>query len=172
MIIQRRIVIQLVILLAIACPDPFRVAAASTVSNSEPMILGRAAVVDGDTLKIDGIPIRLSGVDAPERKQVCKKKTRQTWSCGKAAADALTREIGVADLACRPLDRDRYGRIVALCYRGTIDLSEWLVSRGWAVAFRRYSLDYVASEDAARKRRAGIWAGSFEMPWDWRRAHR
>jgi endonuclease YncB( thermonuclease family) len=42
-----------------------------------------------------------------------------------------------------------------------------MVANGWAVAFRRYSLDYVADEDKARQSRLNIWSGRFDMPWDW-----
>ena len=42
------------------------------------------------------------------------------------------------------------------------------VTSGWAIAFRRYSLDYVVDEDAARRNRINIWSGRFDMPWDWR----
>ncbi len=44
--------------------------------------------------------------------------------------------------------------------------------RGYALAYRRYSKDYVDEEDAARKSKAGIWAGEFVKPWDWRRGKR
>jgi endonuclease YncB( thermonuclease family) len=43
-----------------------------------------------------------------------------------------------------------------------------MVANGWAVAFRRYSMDYVGVEDGARLQRLGVWSGSFEMPWEWR----
>ena len=43
-----------------------------------------------------------------------------------------------------------------------------MVASGWAVAYRRYSVAYVADEDAARQARSNIWAGSFDKPWDWR----
>lgn len=43
---------------------------------------------------------------------------------------------------------------------------------GWAVAFRRFSLDYVQDEDLARRARRGIWEGNFDMPWDWRARRR
>lgn len=43
-----------------------------------------------------------------------------------------------------------------------------MVANGWAVAFRRYSLDYVADEDNAHRAWLGVWSGTFEMPWDWR----
>ena len=51
---------------------------------------------------------------------------------------------------------DRYSRMVAVCWAGNVDLSHWLVSQGHAVAFRRYSLDYVAEEDRARVGRAAF----------------
>ncbi len=31
---------------------------------------------------------------------------------------------------------------------------------------------YVAAEKRARRGSLGIWASTFEMPWDWRKAHR
>ena len=36
-------------------------------------IIGIAKVIDGDTIKIDSKKIRLFGIDAPEKKQFCKK---------------------------------------------------------------------------------------------------
>ena len=47
-----------------------------------------------------------------------------------------------------------------------------MVANGWAVAYRRYSNDYVAMEQSARVRGAGQWSGAFVMPWDWRRGQR
>jgi endonuclease YncB( thermonuclease family) len=65
-------------------------------------------------------------------------------------------------------DTDRYGRIVAVCRVGKIDVASWLVSGGIAVAFRRYSTDYVAEEEQAKKARLGLWVGTFALPWEWR----
>ena len=79
--------------------------------------------------------------------------------------------IGRTTVSCQPRDVDRYGRIVAVCFKGNEDLNRWMVTNGWAVAFRRYSLDYVASEAAARQSEINIWSGNFEMPWDWRAQH-
>ena len=47
----------------------------STLLNSaEKTILGNAKVIDGDTIKINDKKIRLFGIDAPEKKQICKDK--------------------------------------------------------------------------------------------------
>jgi hypothetical protein len=45
------------------------------------------------------------------------------------------------------------------------------VRSGWALAFKRYSQDFIADEDYARESKAGLWAGAFIAPWDWRHRH-
>jgi len=44
-----------------------------------------------------------------------------------------------------------------------------MVHTGWALAYRQYSTDYVATEDKARKAQRGMWKGKFVPPWEWRR---
>jgi len=140
---------------------------ASPVGAQGP-IEGVASVVDGDSIEIHGTRIRLYGIDAPEARQECTRPDGAVWRCGQQAAHALSAQIGRSPVHCQPRDRDRYGRVVAVCFRGSEDLNRWLVTNGWAVAYRRYSLDYAADEDGARLAQRGVWAGRFEMPWDWR----
>lgn len=61
---------------------------------------------------------------------------------------------------------DRYKRIVAICRIGKLDLGAEMVRAGWALAFVRYSSDYVAQESAARLAKRGLWAGTFQPPWE------
>ena len=51
-------------------------------------ISGTALIVDGDTIAISGMKIRLSGIDTPERKQTCRKAS-VTWRCGYEATETL-----------------------------------------------------------------------------------
>ncbi|HAD86580.1 MAG TPA: hypothetical protein DCG48_04390 [Rhodospirillaceae bacterium] len=44
-----------------------------------------------------------------------------------------------------------------------------MVRSGWAVAYRKYSMDYVAVEYAARVAKVGLWADEFMLPWEWRK---
>lgn len=81
---------------------------------------------------------------------------------------ALSDRIGRSIVRCDPRDRDCYGRIIAICFKGTEDLNRWMVASGRAVAYRKYSLDYVTDEERAHAARVGIWSGTFTMPWDWR----
>lgn len=135
-------------------------------------IVGIASVTDGDSIEIHGTRIRLYGIDAPESEQECIRRDGARWRCGQQAALALSDRIGRAVVSCEPRDRDRYGRTVAVCFLGREDLNRWMVANGWAVAFRRYSLDYVAEEGGARLAGAGLWSSTFQMPWDWRRRSR
>ncbi len=68
--------------------------------------------------------------------------------------------------------RDRYKRIIGRCTVAGEDLGAWMVLQGWALTYRRYSLDYVDEEADARAARRGIWAGEFVKPWKWRRGKR
>jgi endonuclease YncB( thermonuclease family) len=140
-------------------------------AQQQPLV-GAAGVLDGDTIEIHGRRIRLFGIDSPEGAQPCHRPSGEPWRCGRQAADALAQEIGRATIRCAQRDRDRFGRIVAVCFKGTEDLGRWMVRHGWALAFRRYAEDYVGDEAAARRSRRGLWSGSFEMPWDWRAKRR
>lgn len=133
-------------------------------------ITGRPSVTDGDTLVIRDTRIRLHGIDAPEGAQLCQDKAGKDYRCGQVAALALADHIGDAVVTCEPRDQDQYGRRVSVCRKGSEDLNAWMVSRGHAIAYRRYSTDYLPQEHAARSARRGIWAGTFEEPSAWRRA--
>ena len=132
---------------------------------------GRARVIDGDTLDLGGARIRLHGIDAPESAQRCRAQGR-FWACGREATRALARLIRGKRVTCGERDRDRYGRIVAVCTAAGQDLNAWMAAGGWALAYRQYSRAYVAPERRARAARRGVWRGEFVPPWDWRRGKR
>lgn len=142
-----------------------------TLAQAE-TITGRASVIDGDTLEIHGKRIRLHGIDAPESRQLCRTRDGKAWRCGQKAALALSDKIGRRPVSCRGKDIDRYKRIVAVCRAGSDNLNAWMVREGWAVAYRRYSRDYVRQEGEAQQAQRGIWSGLFVVPSDWRRGKR
>lgn len=132
-------------------------------------ISGVASIIDGDTLEIHGTRIRLHAVDAPETRQTCYTKSSKPYRCGVEASRALDEFVGRATVTCERKQTDRYGRMVARCRARGVDLGEWLVRNGHGVAYRAYGKAYVAAEDEARLAKRGIWAGKFDMPWDWRK---
>jgi endonuclease YncB( thermonuclease family) len=131
-------------------------------------ISGTAQVIDGDGLHVGGTEVRLHGVDAFEGRQTCLRDGRH-WNCGEAAADLLRALTTGREITCSKRDVDKYGRTVAVCSNGEVDLGAELVRAGLALAYRQYGTDYVDEEDAARKARRGAWAGEFMAPWDERR---
>tara|TARA_R110000787_G_scaffold282559_1_gene394489 strand:+ start:4430 stop:5101 length:672 start_codon:yes stop_codon:yes gene_type:complete len=128
-------------------------------------------VIDGDTLIINGNKIRLHGIDAPEANQMCVLEGKP-WKCGEAATQALIDILQNGYPRCEHLNKDRYGRSISRCFNGAGDVSELLVRQGFALAYRKYSADYVSAEEFAKAGKSGIFAGQFVPPWDWRRGKR
>ncbi len=135
---------------------------------SQETIFGTANVIDGDTIDIHSIRIRLHAVDAIESRQRCLLPTGKEWRCGTDVANALAEKIGRSQIECSTADLDRFGRTVAKCFQDGEDLNAWLVVSGWAVAYRQYGNDYVSQEREAKEAKRGIWASRFVMPWVWR----
>ncbi len=132
-------------------------------------VVGRASVVDGDTLEIQGIRIRLWGVDAVESSQTCRYGDGRVWPCGRQAAFALADFIGQRTVRCERRDTDRYGRMVAVCWVGEVEINRWLVAQGWALDYAQYSAGaYRAAQEEAKRAKRGIWQGSFLPPWEYR----
>lgn len=127
---------------------------------------GTAVVNDGDTITLGGQRIRLRGIDAPEYLQTCSKDGAD-YACGKLARQALVKLIAGQPVSCSGWQRDRYGRMLGDCTAGGVDLNAALVKSGWAVAYG----DFEPEQASARAARIGMWAGSFQEPRDWRRAH-
>lgn len=72
-------------------------------------------------------------------------------------------------MSCQERDVDRYGRVVAVCLNAEgQDVGAELVRQGWALAYRRVSLDYVDEEREAERAKLGLWAMDFVEPWEWR----
>ncbi|PDT39797.1 MULTISPECIES: thermonuclease family protein [Sinorhizobium] len=137
-------------------------------------IIGRATVVDGDTIEIRGERIRLHGVDAPESWQRCEDGDGGIYRCGKEAAFALEQFLAASrPTRCEVLERDRYDRFVGVCFRADgREVNRWLVESGNAVDWERYSQGaYADAQRSARSRGAGIWRGRFKLPCQARAEH-
>ena len=148
------------------------------VKSQEPKIIfGKAKVIDGDTIKIDKNKIRLYGIDAPEKKQQCQKMwlsisfltLNKNYQCGKISSNKLKVKINNKFIMCKSSNKDRYNRFIAECYKDKININKWMVSNGYAVAYKKYSKKFVTQENIAKKEKLGLWGGTFEMPWEWRK---
>ena len=132
-------------------------------------ISGIPSISDGDTIKIFNKRIRLHGIDTPEKKQICIKNSKE-YNCGKEATTALIKKINGKKVVCKVRDKlDRYKRYIGVCFAGKINLNKWMVRSGYAVAYRRYSKDYIKDENYAKRNKLGLWSGSFIDPEKWRK---
>ncbi len=144
---------------------------AVSVLNATAGVTGKATVVDGDQLVVQGYRILLHGIDAPELDQECVSDG-VPWPCGRDAAQALAERIADQSLDCADKGNAPCAKINAVCRVGALDLNGWLVSEGWALAARHITRAYVAQETKAKKAKRGIWRGRFVKPWAWRRGER
>ena len=128
-------------------------------------VSGRAEVVDGDSLRIGRHRVRLQGIDAPEQRQTCLRDGR-SWDCGQAAQDYLAGLVRGHRVSCQVSDQDRFGRHLAHCHVGPLNLNRKMVGEGMAVAFGQ---TYRRDDQLARQQSLGIWGGQFVRPQIWRR---
>jgi endonuclease YncB( thermonuclease family) len=138
------------------------------IPTSHAKLIGRAEAIDGDTLLVGGIRVRLEGIDAPEIDQLCTDDGGRQWRCGAEAHRVLARLIAGRSVECKERGLDKYHRLLGICRVGLLDVNAELVRRGLAWAFVRYSRSYVDVEAEAKKARAGIWSGTATPAWQYR----
>ncbi len=142
-------------------------------ANAE-TITGRVVgVADGDTITVldaDKVQhkIRLSGIDAPEKKQPFGNRSKESLS-----ELAFDKTVNV-----ETEKRDRYGRQIGKVLVNGRDVNLVQVERGMAWFYRQYQREqspndrrlYEAAEDAARADKRGLWRDADPMPpWEFRR---
>ena len=135
-------------------------------------IVGKATVIDGDTITIKNAKIRFSGIDAPEKNyrgqtQFCRGP-KGVWACGKKASSKLKQLINGQEVQCTNEGKDKYGRTLSICYANGVDLQAEMVRSGMAVAYLRYSNRYENEMVEAMTAQVGIWGGPFVEPEQWR----
>ena len=128
---------------------------------------GHLRIADGDSLELDGVRVRLLGIDAPELAQTCSL-AGMVHPCGREAREHLVHLVADRPVICRSSELDRYGRRLGRCRAGDTDLNAEMVKGGWAIAYGGYDRE----EADARSHGRGLWSGDFVWPEDFRRAVR
>ena len=130
-------------------------------------------VADGDTVTVltaenRQFKIRLSGIDAPEKKQ----------PFGAHAKETLSRQLFGQAVVVEWSKLDRYGRIVGKIEVGGIDANLEQIREGSAWVYLQYLRElpvedrqlYLDAQQQARDEHRGLWRDSDpEPPWQWRR---
>lgn len=129
-----------------------------------------AGVADGDTLTAlcpgnEQVRVRLTEIDAPERKQPFGTRSRQSLADMCFGKQARIVSQG----------RDRYKRLLGRVYCDGVDANAEQVRRGMAWVYDRYVTDRTLYklQDEARTEGDGLWSDARPVPpWEWRRASR
>jgi endonuclease YncB( thermonuclease family) len=160
----------LLIALAVASRYGFAPPDGTVQADDGREISGPVRVGDGDSIDIGNTRIRFHGIDAVELAQHCKDAAGVDYACGEEAKRTLQGLIGNKVVRCDERHGvDQYGRVTAVCTADGVDLNAAMVDSGFAVAYRQHSLAYVPNEERARAAKKGVWAGTFEMPSQYRR---
>ena len=116
-------------------------------------------VKDGDTFVVDGVTVRLEGIDAPEMKQ-------EPLDHGAAAKETLEALALGHKVSCEVVDVDRYRRAIGRCSVSDADISAEMARAGMAWNYWQYAGDlYAEEEEEAVCARRGIWAAGILPPW-------
>ena len=130
-------------------------------------LAGKAWVTDGDGIRVSGQEVRFAGLDAPEYDQVAKHRDGYWFGHGKRVKSALIQKIGGEHVYVAVERYDKFGRAVGTVACNGMDVGEWLVREGHAVA--AYSDRYKHVEREARRARRGLWGHAVNIdPRRWR----
>ncbi|HVY85225.1 MAG TPA: thermonuclease family protein [Caulobacterales bacterium] len=160
------------------------------------LYVGRSVeVVDGDTIRMGDVSLRLYGIDAPEflkddsdktqytaHNQACWAQSRERFGCGWESWVFLSRLVDNHLVVCRPFAadgalRETFGRPIVKCElhlpgQTPVDLAQRLVAEGQADIYRddrgRPNNTYASELAQAQQRRAGMWRGGALAPYLWR----
>ena len=141
-------------------------------------ITGLAEITDGDTIVINDIRIRFSGIDAPEsyffgKRQICILNNVEIL-CGKLSKQKLIEKIGNQIIYCKiEKNKDQFNRLLGDCFLENESLSVFMVKNGYAFDYPKYSNGkFRKYEQHAKKLSLGLWEMQFEYPWIWRKKNR
>lgn len=163
-----RLAFAVAILSMVVAIAPIEARQTTASARGHAVLTGRADAVDGDTLIVGGVHVRLEGIDAPEHDQTCTTASGIPWPCGAEATRVMARLVSGQLVTCEERGLDKYRRILGVCRAGTVELNAEMVRQGLAWAFVRYSRSYVAHEQIARRHKIGIWSGTATPAWDYR----
>ena len=104
-----------------------------------PDLRGKVGHEHGQRRQLVGLRVGQDGLEQPRHLHIGRSEHVQHFD--RVAVRVQPRTRGK--------QHDRYGRLVAVCFKGGEDLNRWMVEQGWAVAYRHYSMDYVDADARA-----------------------
>ena len=156
----------------------------SLTSVQAETIRGKARVIDGDTIEINGEKIRLLCIDTPESNY--RNKTQycldNETDCGLLAKKALKQFINKKEVWCEYEKRDIYGRILGMCqeysywntypYWGTYNYEMIYNGYAWFYTGGKECEEFKQAFENAKEKGRGLFneeLGGFKEPKAWRK---
>ena len=126
--------------------------------NEKNIIKGKAIIIDGDTIKINGKKIRFGGIDSPERGEIGHQFSK----------DRLIEKVGKKIVICfKEKNKDYWNRIIAECFIENENISSYMVKNGYACDYVKYSNEkYAKEEEYAKSNKLGIWKMKYNPRWE------
>lgn len=142
-------------------------------SGPEPLpipqvVTGRIeSIVSGDVFRVGPHKIRLYGIASPLIDQNCLDQSGRSYECGYVAARMLRDFVNKDEVSCQIMNINAQQELMAACSVGTFDIGAALVEEGWAIALPAVTQIYIPYQAKAQQAKRGLWAGHFQMPWEW-----
>ena len=137
------------------------------------MIKGHiASIVAADVFRIAPHTVRLFGIASPTIDQQCLDAGGHSYECGYVAARKLKDFVSGDEVTCRVMSINAQNELMAACTVATFDIGAAMVEAGWAVALPAVTTIYLPYQTKAQQNRSGLWAGRFQMPWEWKAEQR
>lgn len=129
---------------------------------------GVGKAFDGHSLTVGNHPVRLNGIEAPGRKQLCATSSGTSWKCGEKSYERLLELVDGKNVVCT-VDSPAGSGAAATCSASRVkDIGRLLAAEGLAITNKHSKGKYQQELRSARSFRKGIWTGSFEDPAKWR----
>jgi endonuclease YncB( thermonuclease family) len=112
---------------------------------------------DSATFKVEGLTIRVAGVEPPPADATCPAAGGAPWQCGQTALYSLRRFLHGRAIECYFPRVDGVDDITAPCRVGEADIGTWLLMQGWARPNGLATDEYRKTATDALCARRGIW---------------
>lgn len=134
----------------------------------DPIITGKiSSIVSGDVFRMGQHTIRLYALASPLIDQKCQDGNGHVYDCGYVSARMLKDFVSGDDVSCRVMNFNAQNELLAACSVDKTDIGAAMVEEGWALALPEINPIYIPYQQKAQEAKKGLWAGRFQMPWEW-----
>ena len=116
-----------------------------------PAVTGVPRILSSSIMQVNGINIKMFGIDGPDPRQKCADRRGNAYSCGHEALTWLQNWLHGEPVTCHILGPVKNNQATGICFAGDYkyDIAAIVTKAGWAVAYTQNTDIYVAYEQQA-----------------------